>query len=110
MWRVTKMKKQLFNNIFKCLLLKNGKGLDILLYIKTHPGCNVKQIHLDLGIDQVTTSVALNEMKKVGIVDCNKEWYNRIYKIINPFVDQILDMILSEEDEKVEEIKEIEEK
>ena len=91
--------KQQFSDIFKCLTLKNGKGLDILLYIKKHAGCNVKQIHLDLGLDQVTTSVALNEMKKAGMVDCSKDWYNRIYKITNPFVDKILDMILHLQEE-----------
>lgn len=91
-------KQQQFSNIFKCLNLKNGKGLDILLYIKKHEGCNVKQIHLDLGLDQVTTSVTLNEMKKEGIVDCSKEWYNRIYKITNPFVNQILELIIKEDE------------
>lgn len=91
------MRNQRFNNIFKCLTLKNNKGLDILLYIKKHKGCNVKQIHIDLGLDQVTTSVTLNEMKKAGMVDCSKDWYNRIYEITDPFVNKILDMIIEEE-------------
>lgn len=86
-------KLEFFNNLFKCLTLKNNKGLKILLYIKSHEGCNVKQIYESLNFDQVTTSVILNEIKKLGFIEVEKQWYNRIYKITDPVLISILEVI-----------------
>lgn len=80
----------------KCLSLRGMKGLYILTYIKTHPGCNVKQISSDLSIDQITVSIILNLMKKEGVVDSEVQWYNRIYKITDPLIDKILSLIVCE--------------
>ena len=70
------------------------KGLHILMYIKSHPNCNVKQIMQDLNIDQVTVSVVLNLMKRMNIVDSKVQWYNRIYEITDPVVDKILTIFI----------------
>ena len=81
-------------NIVKCLNLRSMKGLHILMYIKSQPNCNVKQIMQDLNIDQVTVSVVLNLMKRMNIVDSKVQWYNRIYEITDPVVDKILTIFI----------------
>lgn len=89
-----------YNNLFKSLTLKNGKGLNVLRYIQSHPNCSVGEICDNLKIDQVTVSILLRKLKEHGFVESKISKANRLYIIKDEKVENIINEInLDIEDE-----------
>lgn len=67
--------------------------LAILGHLSEGEECTVKEIHFKLNIGQSTASHHLGIMKDKGILESRREGKNRIYRIKNPNLKNLVECI-----------------
>jgi len=68
-----------------------GDGIQILNYIKEHPGTDVQSIYKSIGIEQSSCSLKLRELKDFGFVKSERKGKNVHYNVnmlkIAPYIE-----------------------